>query len=423
MKRNVLAGLLAVALSACGGEPPVEEEAIGSTTQATETFEVKCWRASLYDLDSDGYADRFAHKNWRVTFYRPSELSMTCPTGYVMARGDCDDSDPNIHPRQHEVYGNGVDDNCDGRVDEPTIDYRYNGFGNTSDGFTMRVRVHDAAVVAAHASPATRLYYEVEYQKLSRTATTHTTGKQPVGTLSNMGSHRRLEIALDGLSATTVYRARVRFFSRPRLMLATTTKKVSLYTPVGATSDWYYTTTTGTGQVSLARTEIVLRGLYEYYLSNQLGYTGYMGRTYVDGTRYGADEDEWWCSEFYSWAADKAITIGHKSSVSTVKTYFNGHSALYDVNATNFHLYMLNFTRGDYLALDTNGSGDPNHSAMVLDYDADQDVVWTLEGNTSGFTDIGDSYDNRRAGNETMVRTRSRAEVDFWGAIRSSMLD
>ena len=32
---------------------------------------------------------------------------------------DCDDGNNEVHPGHHEVPGNGIDDDCDGRIDEP----------------------------------------------------------------------------------------------------------------------------------------------------------------------------------------------------------------------------------------------------------------------------------------------------------------
>jgi hypothetical protein len=51
--------------------------------------------------------------------------------GYFAEDNDCDDGNPNIHPGATEVCNNGIDDNCDGTVDE-SIDKDGDGFGACS---------------------------------------------------------------------------------------------------------------------------------------------------------------------------------------------------------------------------------------------------------------------------------------------------
>ncbi len=53
--------------------------------------------------------------------------------GWTEAQGDCDDTDPSTHPDATE-YQNGVDDDCDGVVDEGTNGYDDDGDGQTEDG-------------------------------------------------------------------------------------------------------------------------------------------------------------------------------------------------------------------------------------------------------------------------------------------------
>lgn len=38
--------------------------------------------------------------------------------GFTEADGDCNDNDPNINPNAEEILGNGIDDNCNGQIDE-----------------------------------------------------------------------------------------------------------------------------------------------------------------------------------------------------------------------------------------------------------------------------------------------------------------
>jgi hypothetical protein len=65
------------------------------------------------DFDGDGYTD-------------PNSLIVSCsePASYLPAdttEADCDDSDPNVNPEALESC-NGVDDNCDGSIDNDPID-------------------------------------------------------------------------------------------------------------------------------------------------------------------------------------------------------------------------------------------------------------------------------------------------------------
>jgi len=59
------------------------------------------------DVDGDGYG---------IT--TDSVVDCNLPSGYVTSSGDCDDNNQNVNPSKTEVCGNGIDDNCDGQIDE-----------------------------------------------------------------------------------------------------------------------------------------------------------------------------------------------------------------------------------------------------------------------------------------------------------------
>ena len=97
----------------------VDEEVVDGTT----------W---YLDADGDGYGDSSS-----------SSTTTTCeqPTGYVASDTDCDDTDASVNPWVDERC-NGVDDDCDGTVDEDSAvdatiwyaDVDSDGFGDSATG-------------------------------------------------------------------------------------------------------------------------------------------------------------------------------------------------------------------------------------------------------------------------------------------------
>ena len=68
-----------------------------------------CTGCNLYyaDADKDGYGNP-----------KVSVSATAPPAGYIGNNADCDDSRASVHPGAPEVCGNGIDDNCNGVVDE-----------------------------------------------------------------------------------------------------------------------------------------------------------------------------------------------------------------------------------------------------------------------------------------------------------------
>lgn len=59
------------------------------------------------DADGDGYGNASI-----------SQTSCTQPNGYVLNNTDCDDNNASVNPGHAEICGNGIDDNCNGTIDE-----------------------------------------------------------------------------------------------------------------------------------------------------------------------------------------------------------------------------------------------------------------------------------------------------------------
>ena len=69
------------------------------------------------DRDGDGYGDRCDCPGFEEEpgVHPGSDLD---GDGYLACDDDCDDTNPEVHPGHAEVRGNGIDDDCDGAIDE-----------------------------------------------------------------------------------------------------------------------------------------------------------------------------------------------------------------------------------------------------------------------------------------------------------------
>jgi hypothetical protein len=83
----------------------VDQDCDGSVDDAA--VDIETW---YFDGDGDGFGD---------TDIAIDACDM--PADHVSFSGDCDDGDSDVHPEASEIDGNGIDDDCDGAIDECPI--------------------------------------------------------------------------------------------------------------------------------------------------------------------------------------------------------------------------------------------------------------------------------------------------------------
>ncbi len=101
-------------------------------------------KVSFYaDIDSDGFGD-----------INNSVQACSIPAGYVSDNTDCDDNNGNVNPGASEIC-DGVDNNCDGQVDEGLVNNSY--YADTdSDGFgDLNNSIQDCSAPSGYVSDNT----------------------------------------------------------------------------------------------------------------------------------------------------------------------------------------------------------------------------------------------------------------------------
>ena len=88
------------------------------------------------DADNDGYGTRDSNSSF---------VGVNPPPGYVDNDDDCDDSDPSVNPAASETC-NGIDDDCDNRVDEGDVCDNAQSGQNTPGGLCPGVAMITLAV-------------------------------------------------------------------------------------------------------------------------------------------------------------------------------------------------------------------------------------------------------------------------------------
>jgi hypothetical protein len=85
----------------------IDNQGASATDQVSVQVEAAPFTTYYHDADGDGYGNN-----------DDTQEASIMPAGYSIRGGDCNDNDATINPDSTEACGNGIDDNCNGTVDE-----------------------------------------------------------------------------------------------------------------------------------------------------------------------------------------------------------------------------------------------------------------------------------------------------------------
>ncbi|MEP7164707.1 MAG: LamG-like jellyroll fold domain-containing protein, partial [Ferruginibacter sp.] len=126
---------------------------VGYSLQAFPTSVVLTKNRYYADTDNDGFGD--------INNYIAAATVLP-PAGYVTDYSDCNDANTAINPAATELC-NGIDDDCDGIIDNAIIEgtklyLPFSGNGNDMSGFNHPGSIHNATLTAGHNGDANSAY-------------------------------------------------------------------------------------------------------------------------------------------------------------------------------------------------------------------------------------------------------------------------
>lgn len=319
---------------------------------------------------------------------------------------DCDDANAAVHPNLEE-RANGVDDNCDGGVDEPMLRYALTRPPETqfyAQLPNLTFWISDASTRAYLDNPlSVRVGYRLTYQRLSNGSGPDLITPLETTEISSSWSTKgdQLVINPNGLGRNfapmSVYRLQVQLTTAAGL-------------PLGDRSAWFYSVTAGTAlapndPLRWGRVDVALQAL-DQLGDSKAGLVGLGGTAAPDGSRYtasamtplhprynGPGDDRGWCDWFVHYVGVR-VTDALDGVIAVNQVVDGGNAFWHEMNPNN----VPNAFRdpdGDGCGrerIDLNGNGFVGDTLGAGCQDYSLDEVWLDDDNEFYSNNLGNTY-------------------------------